>query len=194
MGFPTICTDRAVSGQMLTGTVHNRDLQLWRVGLFGRNFAQFDQLLASAELSKQPPEKIFISRRGSRILTNEAEIEALLHKRGFQKIYFEDLNLLEQWSLCQRAKVVVAIHGAAIENLAFNYAGVKLIELMHPGYATRFYRRCIESIGGRWCGVTAQMPKNLIHDLELAPNPLLFAGYDLSISPKSIELALDFLA
>ncbi|MEM9905554.1 MAG: glycosyltransferase family 61 protein [Cyanobacteria bacterium P01_D01_bin.44] len=190
MGFPTISTDKAVKGNILAGEAHNQDLQLWRVGCFGRYFEQFESLLIP---QSDFPEKVFISRRNSRIITNESEIDLRLSKFGFQKVYFEDLSLLEQWSLARNAKIVVGIHGAALANLAFNRNAVKLIELMHPGYATRFYRRCIASIDGHWCGVTAQMPKEFIKDLEFFPKPRLFAGYDLKIDPKSLGLALEFL-
>ncbi len=108
-------------------------------------------------------------------------------------MYFENLPVAQQWSLCLNAKAVVAIHGAAIANLAFNSNRAKLVELLHPGYATRFYRRCQAAIGGDWCGVVARVPENLVRDLEQKGRAKEFATHDVTVDPTALNRALDYI-
>jgi len=188
--LPFICTDRAVMGSILATeqtTIEHWDL--WRVGCYGMylNEILFEGYAADT------PERLFISRRGSRKLVNEATVEAQLAKRGFTKVYFEDLSVAQQWSLCRNAKAVVAIHGAAIANLAFNPHQVKLVEILHPGYATKYYRRCQAAIGGDWCGVVGQMPENFVKELEQEGRAREFATKDINLDVSSLSRALDYL-
>src|SRR5262245_53099693 len=65
------------------------------------------------------PRKIVSSRKNTRRVINEGEVEALLKERGYEKIYFEDIPILEQWSILRHANRMVAIHGAALGCLPF---------------------------------------------------------------------------
>ena len=49
------------------------------------------------------PDKIFISRKGVRSLTNDAEVSDYLRSRGFVRYTFEDLSLSKQLSLMRNA-------------------------------------------------------------------------------------------
>ncbi|MCW3083760.1 MAG: hypothetical protein JWP12_1126 [Bacteroidetes bacterium] len=65
--------------------------------------------------------RIFISRKkaGYRKILNEAELDHILEKAGFVKIFLEDLSFDEQVQALYNANVVVAIHGAGLTNILF---------------------------------------------------------------------------
>lgn len=189
LGFSLLSTNKNVEGTILAGATDRENMIFWRIGCFGDGFEN----LNIEKYHEDTPDRIFISRRGKRRLLNEAEIENLLNVYGFKKVYFEDLSVSEQWSLARNATVVVAVHGAAIANLAFNRNQVTLIELFNPGYQTRLYRRCMSAIDGRWCGVLGKLPDNLIREIDIKKNQKTFAKTDLVIHPDSLIAALDYM-
>ena len=75
--------------------------------------------------------RIYISRstRGSRNISNEAEIQDLLHQRDFETVEFEHLSISEQAALMSRAEVVVGVHGAGFTNLSFCSKGTRVMEI-----------------------------------------------------------------
>jgi len=111
LGYEMVATDRPVGANLV-------EIRL----------AEFFHLLPWTGCLELPrpagggPRRIFIPRRHSRRLENEADIEACLREHGFEKIYFEDTPIPEQWSLMGQATDIVAIHGAALGCLAFQAA------------------------------------------------------------------------
>lgn len=81
-------------------------------------------------------EKVFISRGpvSRRRLVNEAEIKADLEADGFVSVDVAKLSVRQQVSLFANAKVVVAVHGAALANLVFSEPGQRVVELMPKNY------------------------------------------------------------
>jgi capsular polysaccharide biosynthesis protein len=66
------------------------------------------------------PEKIYISRKsGSRIVTNETELEMELAERGYVTVEPGVLTFLQQVNLFSNAKMVLATTGAALSNAVF---------------------------------------------------------------------------
>jgi hypothetical protein len=86
---------------------------------------------------------IYISREKARRrrITNEAALWAELEKRGFKKIHLEDLSWSEQIALFERAKVVVAPHGAGLANLVFCPAGTRVVECFNRAYVDGYFWR-----------------------------------------------------
>jgi hypothetical protein len=78
--------------------------------------------------------KIFISRRGRRILNNETEIRELLIEYGFEIIEDTYRTVDEQIDLFNSASVIVAVHGAGLSNLVWCQPKTKVIELFYSGY------------------------------------------------------------
>jgi hypothetical protein len=189
LGVPIFPTSKPVAGKILSGETDRENSIFWRFGCFGRYFDK----LTFEDYQPNTPERVFISRKGSRRITNEADIDLILKNYGFEKVYFEELSLSDQWSFAKNAKVVVAVHGAAIANLAFNRNHVKLIELFHPGFQTRYYRQCISSIHGEWCGVLGQWPADLIRVVDIQKEQRKFAPSDMLIHPDSLLAALDYM-
>jgi capsular polysaccharide biosynthesis protein len=136
---------------------------------------------------------VFISRKGTRSLINENEVERTLKEYGFWKVYFEDIPVSEQWSITKNAKAIVGLHGAALCSLVFNRNAVKLVELFHPGYVVNGYRHYTNAIGGTWCGVTGQLPENIITELDVKQNARSFALLPTKIDITSLRMVLDYM-
>ena len=79
----------------------------------------------------QWPEKIFIRRNsGARKLVNERQIENLLVAKGYKVIEPEKFSFLEQVTMFNNAKSVVASSGAALANIIFMPRDVMIIILI----------------------------------------------------------------
>lgn len=186
LGIPVLCTDKNVYGKLIlapdgaNGTYE---------GLYSTLFSN----LAFEGFNTQTPERVFISRKGKRRLMNEHEIEQTLQEYGFEKFYFEDIPLSEQWSIARNAKVVVGLHGAALASLVFNNSAVKVVELFHPGYVVNMYRRITNAMRGKWCGVTGQLAANVIKELDFNQRARSFALSPTRIDPTSLCMALQHL-
>jgi len=187
--IPTLCTDANVIGKLILLKEPHRD---WFTGETGMYSFLFDNLHFNG-YTTITPKRLFISRRGTRCLLNESEIDEILRCYGFQKVFFEDISLAEQWSLARNAEAVVALHGAALFNLVFNRRAVKLIELFHPGYFVHGYRQMVNAIGGSWCGVTGQFPPDIIRQLDYLKKPRHFALESTRIDTVALKRALDYL-
>jgi hypothetical protein len=183
LGFEIVCTDREVEGNLLMAASGAQ-------GTFEGHYRAMFGALPFEGYREGTPERVFISRRGPRSLVNEPEVHGLLEKYGYHKVYFEDIPMAEQWSWARNARVVVALHGAALASLVFNRRGVKLIELFHPGYVVDMYRHLVNAVGGSWVGITGQMPPNLIRDLDEKGDARSFAAASPRIAPETLELAL----
>ncbi len=98
------------------------------------------QRFLSDHHNKRKDRKIFLPRRGRRILKNESEIRDLLIEYGFEMI--EDIyrTVDEQIDLFNSASVILGVHGAGLANLVWCQPKTKLIELFYSGYTKRgFY-------------------------------------------------------
>jgi capsular polysaccharide biosynthesis protein len=186
LGFPLLCTDKEVCGKLIFPSDGSQGVfEAWYSSIFGN--------LEFEDYNKHTPERVFISRKGSRSLINENEVEQTLQEYGFQKFYFEDIPISEQWSITRNAKVLVAMHGAAMASLVFNRNAVKVVELFHPGYVADMYRHMTNTMGGTWCGVTGQITENVIKELDFKQNARSFALLSTRIDTTSLRMALDYL-
>jgi capsular polysaccharide biosynthesis protein len=106
------------------------------------------------------PSRIFLSRRDTRVLENEAEVADWLGARGFTKLYPEDFSAADQLRLFRQAEVIVAVHGAGLAPLL--YASVSdrprhLVELLPCGHMTDVYRVMAHQTGWSWAGVRGRL-------------------------------------
>jgi len=102
-------------------------------------------------LPDEVPERrrIYVSRRqcGTGRLVNEAELLALLEKRGFECVVLEDLSFLDQVRLFDAAEIVMGTHGSGLANLVFCRPGTAVIELFSPNYINVMYWALSNQIG-----------------------------------------------
>lgn len=186
LGCSVLSTDRDVFGDVIVAPdAGTGAYEAWYAELFSR--------IDIPEPNFRTPERVFLSRKGARRLVNEEEVEQALAGYGFQKIYFEDIPLAQQWWIARNAKAVVGIHGAALSSLVFNRQKVKLLELFHPGYVVNLYRRLTNVIGGTWCGVTGQMSSGIIRELDVKHKARKFALSPIRVDHGSLCRALEYL-
>ncbi len=96
---------------------------------------------------------LYISRAGAGIrrLRNEDALLAALEPFGFQVIDPGSFSLTEQAALFASARLIVAPHGAALTNLLFGSAGLRLVEIFsRDGLHTSSFRHLCEFLGGRY--------------------------------------------
>ncbi len=80
--------------------------------------------------------KIYISRARSkyRRFTNGDDVRNFLLKRGFEKVFAEELSFREQVNLFASAEAIVAPHGAGLANLIFCQPNTPIVEIFSPEY------------------------------------------------------------
>lgn len=101
--------------------------------------------------------RIYISRRlaAQRKASNEAEVVAVLSKKGFEEVALEELSFSAQVELFAECEVVVAAHGAGLANVVFSPPGCVVIEITpedcEPG--RRFFENISAGAGHRFVRV-----------------------------------------
>jgi len=211
LGIPVITTDARVEGRIVHFLCTRVDTQVEGRVVHRGGASPTDPLLPEIFDGHQngagtsgTPEKIYVSRRGSRTVTNETEITDLLESRGFKKVYFEDIPVSEQRRVFGNAREIVAIHGAAIAFLVFNrnglarprgdLSGLRLIELFPAGYTNSMYRRYAAVMNAHWCGVRGQITPQDVRDLDVRHLERAREGSPFRIDPLSLQMSLDYSA
>lgn len=143
------------------------------------------------------PRKVFLSRRDTRNLENEAAVETHLAKRGYAKIYPEELSVADQIMLFEQADSMVAIHGAGLAPLLYLSEEARLtqlIELFPCGHMTDVYRVMSDQVGCRWIGVRGKIkPEHVTpaYDLE---NPFLeYSLQSFELDLTALDLAFELI-
>jgi hypothetical protein len=118
-GFDVISTDGPIRGRNFGWSVsHIEVVPSGRPQLIAPFMSKHDcdaEVFPSFDL----PANVFLPRRGTRSLTNEAEIYSLLSAQGFEKVYSEDLTVPQQFALLRQADRIVAVHGAGLAPLEY---------------------------------------------------------------------------
>jgi hypothetical protein len=196
LGLPVIATDRDVYRDVITVSEH--EIFSAKQSLFNFEFPG----------DRKPAfEKIFIPRRGNRSLINNDEVAEFLTKQGFQTCYFEDYTIAEQWSMARNAKVIVAVHGAAVSSVIFNRlgvggmarsgSGVKVVELFSPAWIHSGFRDSVNAVNGRWCAVRGQITPQILQATDFSqqvPDSLKSPYKDpFKVDCQTIQMALDYV-
>ena len=107
--------------------------------------------LSSASNSRLA-ERIFISRSmaKSRRIVNESQVDEVLARHGFRKVFLERLPILEQFTLFSTASHIIAPHGAGLANLAFSSEGTRVLELFARGSLNACYWTLSNYVGVKY--------------------------------------------
>lgn len=134
------------------------------------------------ELPADSGRKIFLCRKGTRTLSNEVEITALVSAMGFEIIQDEPMSLRDQIALFSTASVIIGVHGAAFTNLLWAPAGARVLELFSGGYYPPYFYYLAEVLGLNYqCLIDENLREN--HHS---------AKYDsMHISPDALQKALE---
>lgn len=143
------------------------------------------------------PDKVFLSRKDTRNLENEAEAEAFLAARGYVKIYPEDLSAAEQMRLFEHASSIVAIHGAGLAPLIYLSDAAKLkqlIEIFPCGHMTDVFRVMAHQVGCNWIGVRGKIkPEHVKPAYDLDQPFLEYSLQSFEVDLASLELAFEMV-
>lgn len=198
LDIPTICTDKDVYGNVVEVLPDNDRLYSVQPELFNVEIKNYNPTT---------PERIFVSRRGNRRITNNDEVSQFLETRGFKTCYFEDMTLSEEWSMARNAKAVIAIHGAGSANFIFNRlgletpdepgSGLKMIELFTPNFVLPGYRHFGAVLNGRWCAVRGQITPESVRYLDFDQAPRRHDRSPIKdpfkVDLMTLQMALDYL-
>jgi hypothetical protein len=143
------------------------------------------------------PRKVFLSRRTTRALENEAEVAAHLAGRGYETVYPEELSVPDQLRLFRDAHEIVAIHGAGLAPMIYADRDGPLrhlIEILPCGHMTDNFRGLAHMMGMPWIGVRGRIKSKYapaIYDLD---TPFLTHSLDsFEVDIASLDLAFDML-
>lgn len=192
-----LCTEDTVCGTCL-----HFDPQPWTaIRAYRRDWAQLPSVkkaLQNASIDVDGvhiPKKVFVARRKTRLLENNAEVEASLAARGFKTLFLEDLSVPDQFRVFEHAVQIVAIHGAGFAPLLYRSLrperGV-VIELLPCGIMTDVFRVISGLAGCDWIGVRGKIKPSYIKDLYDLEAPFLSAANDdFEIDIASLDLAFE---
>lgn len=99
------------------------------------------------------PARLYISREKChyRKLKNETEIWAQLQRRGFEKVFLEELTLEQQIQKLRSAEVVLGVHGAGFANVLFCQPGTRVIEIQDPDDPNPHFYALAALLGLEYC-------------------------------------------
>ena len=96
------------------------------------------------KVSINRPQKLFISRRDavkeSERISNSNALSKTLLEFGFEEVSLTKYTFFEQIDLLLNAKIIVAIHGAALTNTMFCQSDSLIIEILPTSSPPRFYK------------------------------------------------------
>ena len=208
-GIPTLATEATVRGRILSIAetrpdtfMEGRRLHASAPPMAGGLVAAYADFRERLAQGAPTPERIFVSRRDSRTIENEAEVASLLAGHGFQKLLFEagEMPLLEQWRAMAGARRIVAIHGAGLTPLIFNghglerlgddRSGLRIVELHGAGYFVDFNRRLAAIVNAHWCGVRGRITPAIVRDLDERGASRSHQASPFRVDLGALELAL----
>jgi hypothetical protein len=94
-----------------------------------------EHLISKNNWDKEYPKRVYISRvKSKRPLPNEAEIEASISKVGYEVLYLEEIDFLEQIQIFRNCEVIVGAHGAGLTNIVWCKSTARIIEIYDPTF------------------------------------------------------------
>lgn len=140
--------------------------------------------------------KVFLARRKTRNLSNQAEIESLLSSLEFITVYPEDLDAAGQFRLFHEAEQIVAVHGAAIAPLLYRQPDSRLshlIEILPCGHMTDVFRVMAQQVGCAWTGVRGRIKPEYVKPAYLTDVPYIQHSLDsFEVDPISLKKSLEY--
>jgi len=114
-----------------------------------------------------PNDAIFISRRGTRTLFNESEVQEVFSRSGYRKIYAEDLPPEDQIRCVANARSVIGLHGAGMSHVMFRDPSQlgTVVEIFPCGYPTNWVRGFCSQTNDVWLGGMGDLEAAVISDL-----------------------------
>jgi len=106
------------------------------------------RLLQSKVDAPQGEERIFLTRRGYRSLSNAPEIETIAESHGFRIVDTNGMSLVEQIRLFAQTRYLIGIHGAGLANMLFRYGKpLSVFELFPANKIPAHYWQLAQGMG-----------------------------------------------
>ena len=125
-------------------------------------------------------EKVYLSRRDARAITNNDEVEKFLARHGYVPVYMEDYSIADQLSIGAHARRVVAVHGAAMAFLTMARRIESVIEIFPPHVFHDYFPLALGPRVGRYLAVVPE------HDDRVA-----MTGWRTIVDIKNKPFAVD---
>lgn len=113
--------------------------------------------------------KIYIERkRGRRGIINDSEFQLFLENQGFVSISFDNMPMVRQIEIINKAEIILSVHGAALANLVFtnNKKIVTCIEILPNKYATPAFWILSRSLGVQYYAIEPKGQWSLTRDFK----------------------------
>lgn len=124
--------------------------------------------------------RIYVPRDGSRKLSNEAELLAVLKRHGFRTFDHRTDDATRIFSGCD---AIVGPHGAGLVNAIFCRPGTHLLELTPSDHCFPFYYTLAESAGLRFSYLTGKSLGTRVPGTLISP-------FDFLVDPGEFDEAL----
>ena len=136
--------------------------------------------------------RIFISRKVSRGIINETQIELFLAGHGFKKFYLKDLSIEDQLSLLTHAEYIIAADGAELSPLTLNPGPKGIIEIDSPNWHTEFHTQILSAKTGRYIKILTELDweKILVPFHCSFSRRSLFFELDIALLEKAVDALL----
>ncbi|PZU07964.1 glycosyltransferase family 61 protein [Sphingomonas sp.] len=194
-GYPIVTTEYGVPGDIVRVERDNMYNMLRDTGTPPL------RRIAEAILASRPggeralPARVFLARRGTRFISNQAEIEAVLAPLGYETVYPEDLSVSDQFRLLGEATHVVAIHGAGMGPLLYRDPArgpIMLVEILPAAHMTNVHRYFLDGVGGVYVGVRGRItPADAAAAYAFGEMYTANSLKPFEVDPVSLRVALD---
>lgn len=188
-GFEVVRTDAPLISRSVGYELDRQNTMLALRPDLVRSFADFDFAPPS---QGRVIERLFLARRGTRRLANEAELLPIIERFGYECVYAEDHSPADQIAMIRGAQAILNVHGAALAPLQFRPPGrdFSLIEILPAGHVTDFFRIMCDQVGGRYLAVRGRARRAYLPGIY-AEQPFVDHSLDdFEVDPAALELAL----
>lgn len=195
-GLETWATDAVVDGEGVTVTLDpylagRTERHVWTQLPYPRAVLE---AVRAAPAGIDLPEKVFLTRKGQRALSNQAEVEAMLTARGFVPILPESLPVEDQFRLFSAAREMVSLSGACLAPLLYmnapEHGPERLIELQPCGHMSTVYREMAHLVGAQFVGVRGRIKPEYVRPAYQLDIPFRkFSQDNFHIDIDALEIA-----
>lgn len=139
-------------------------------------------VMAPALPGRDRNRRVYVSRGRARFrrLLNEDAIWPMLARRGFERVFMEDLSFPEQVELMRRTGILVAPHGAGLTNMMFCAERTAVVEIASLDFPNPNFYALAAAMGHDYALVAAA-ERGDVRPLER----------DLAVDPDSLAAVID---
>jgi capsular polysaccharide biosynthesis protein len=150
------------------------------------NRSKFLQKCLELTKDKVYSENVYITRRDSKIrnVVNEVEIIAHLAKQGFKDYTLAELPFAEKVALFARAKRVICVSGAGLNNIMFSAKGCGVVDIFPPGMVHSQYYQLAKYLGLPYAFVIGSTDAPTSYEMQAGRNENVY------IHPSQLDAAL----